>query len=78
MVKALGLFSGGLDSVLAVKLIQKQGIEVRLVNFTTPFFSSKNARKMARQLKLKLKEVDVTKEYLSILRKPKHLFLIPA
>jgi tRNA U34 2-thiouridine synthase MnmA/TrmU len=72
MVKALCLFSGGLDSILAVKLIQIQGIEVRLINFTTPFFPPKNARKMAKQLKLKLKEVDVTKDYLKVLRNPKH------
>jgi tRNA U34 2-thiouridine synthase MnmA/TrmU len=72
MVKALGLFSGGLDSLLAVKLIQEQGIEVELVNFYTPFFPPKNAIKMAKQLKLKLKEINITKEYLKMLRNPKH------
>jgi tRNA U34 2-thiouridine synthase MnmA/TrmU len=72
MIKALGLFSGGLDSILAVKLIQSQGIEVRLVNFTTPFFPSKKAKEMAKQLKIKLKEIDVTREYLKILKNPKH------
>ena len=72
MTKALGLFSGGLDSLLAVKLIQNQGIDVRLVNFTTPFFPSKKARKMAKQLNLKLKEIDVTRDYLKVLRNPKH------
>jgi len=72
MIKALGLFSGGLDSILAVKLIQSQGIEVKLVNFTTPFFPSKNAKEMAKQLSLKLKEFDVTRDYLKVLRNPKH------
>ncbi len=72
MVKTLGLFSGGLDSILAAKLIQKQGIKIELINFTTPFFPSRNAIKMAKQLKLKLKEIDVTKDYLKMLRKPKH------
>jgi len=72
MIKALELFSGGLDSILAAKLIQKQGIKVELVNFYTPFFPSKNAVKMAEQLKTKLKEVDITKDYLKMLRKPKH------
>jgi tRNA-specific 2-thiouridylase len=37
-IKAVALFSGGLDSILAVKLIQEQGIEVKGVNFKTPFF----------------------------------------
>ena len=72
MVKALGLFSGGLDSIIATKLLQKQGIKVELINFSTPFFPSKNAKKMAKQLNFKLKEIDVTKDFLKILRKPKH------
>jgi len=72
MIKALGLFSGGLDSIIAAKLIQEQGIEVELVNFYTPFFPSKNAIRMAEQIKIPLKEIDVTKDYLKMLRKPKH------
>ena len=72
MIKALGLFSGGLDSILAVKLIQQQGIDVRIVNFTTPFFPPKKAKEMAKQLKLKLKVIDVTKDYMKVLRNPKH------
>ena len=72
MIKALGLFSGGLDSILAAKLVQKQGIKVLLVNYTTPFFSSKKAIEMAKQIKLSLKEFDITKDYIKMLRKPKH------
>ena len=72
MVKALGLFSGGLDSILATKLVQEQRIRVELINFYTPFFPPKNAIKIAKQLKIKLKEIDVTKDYLKMLRKPKH------
>ena len=41
MVKAIGLFSGGLDSILAVKLLQEQHIEIELVSFVTPFFNSR-------------------------------------
>jgi tRNA-uridine 2-sulfurtransferase len=37
--KAVALFSGGLDSLLAVKLMIDQGVEVVAVNFTSPFFS---------------------------------------
>ena len=36
-VKALALFSGGLDSILAVKLILKQGIDVVAMNFVSIF-----------------------------------------
>lgn len=71
MIKALGLFSGGLDSTLAAKLIQEQGIKVELINFTTLFFSPKNAIEMAKQLKMPLKVFDVTRDYLKVLRKLK-------
>ena len=35
--RALALLSGGLDSMLAVRLIQEQGIEVEAINFYTGF-----------------------------------------
>lgn len=72
MVKAVGLFSGGLDSTLAAKLLQSLGIDAKLVNFTTPFFPPKKAIEMAEQLGFKLKVVDVTKDYLKVLKHPKH------
>lgn len=71
-VKALGLFSGGLDSIIAAKIIKQQGVKVELVSFTTPFFSPKNAREMAKQVKISLKVFDVTRDYLKILKSPKH------
>ena len=46
MIRTLALFSGGLDSVLAAKLILEQGIEVIGVNFITPFFASDNEQKV--------------------------------
>ncbi len=33
MIKAIGLFSGGLDSILAVKLIKDQGIDVEVIHY---------------------------------------------
>ena len=36
-VKAVGLLSGGLDSTLAVKLMQDQGVDVHILNFISPF-----------------------------------------
>lgn len=38
MAKALVLFSGGLDSILAAKILQSQGLETICVHFTSPFF----------------------------------------
>ena len=35
---AVALYSGGLDSILACRLIMAQGIKVSAVRFVTPFF----------------------------------------
>lgn len=37
-ITALGLFSGGLDSILACRVIAEQGILVQALKFVTPFF----------------------------------------
>jgi tRNA U34 2-thiouridine synthase MnmA/TrmU len=75
-VKALALLSGGLDSILAAKLILNQGIDVIAVNFVTPFCLCKKgeseAAEAAKQLGVPLKVVNVTDEYLKMVRKPKH------
>ncbi len=72
MVKALGLFSGGLDSILAVKVMQEQGIEVTAVTFVTPFFDSKDAEAAAEKLKIPIIVKDITGEHLKMLLKPKY------
>ena len=71
-MKALALFSGGLDSILAVKLIQEQGIGVIGICFETPFFSSQKATRSAKYIGLPLKIVDITDSLLKIVLKPKH------
>ncbi|MDP0493722.1 MAG: 7-cyano-7-deazaguanine synthase [Fusobacterium sp. JB021] len=71
-VRALALFSGGLDSALAIKLIKDQGIEVIALNFVSHFFGGKNekAEKMAEQLGVKLEYVDFSKHHMDILKNP--------
>lgn len=76
-MKAVGLLSGGLDSILAAKLIAEQGIDVTLLSFKTPFFDcgkEKTAylKQTARHLGVKLKIIDITSDYIRMLRKPKH------
>ena len=74
-VKALALFSGGLDSILAVKLMLEQDIEVVAVNFVSPCSSEKSGSGIAEAAKrsgVPLKFVDVGKEYLKMVRNPKH------
>lgn len=72
MAKAIALLSGGLDSMLAVKVMKEQGVEVTGVVFETPFFSSKAAKKAVEQLEIPLETVDITDDYLVMLAKPKH------
>ena len=74
-VKALVIFSGGLDSMLAIKLMQEQGIEVVALHFLSPFFGDKKeAQKKAKVLNVLLKVIDIGQEYLQLLQSPKHGF----
>lgn len=71
-VKALVLLSGGLDSILAVKLLLEQGIEVEAINFRTNFCGPSKARPAAELLGVKLREVNIRQDFLPILKSPKH------
>jgi tRNA U34 2-thiouridine synthase MnmA/TrmU len=87
-VKAVALLSGGLDSTLAVKMLQEQGIEVHALNFNTGFCLTDHARKIRKtqdvkklrnealragaDLDVEVEIVDISQEYLEILTKPKH------
>jgi tRNA U34 2-thiouridine synthase MnmA/TrmU len=86
--KAAALISGGLDSMLAAKAIQEQGILVEGLNFFTGFCveghthairkkdrakpKRNNALWVAEQLGMKLHFVDVVDEYKEVLFNPKH------
>ncbi|MFA5368528.1 MAG: tRNA 4-thiouridine(8) synthase ThiI [Candidatus Paceibacterota bacterium] len=69
--KALLLMSGGLDSLLAAKILQNQGIQIKPVCFKSYFFDCETAQKTCKQLGLKLQEVDFSKKYLTMLKSPK-------
>ena len=71
-VRALGLFSGGLDSMLAAAVLRGQGIEVTLICFVTPFFGAERARESAAHLNLPLRVVDFTDKFLLLIYDPPH------
>ena len=71
-VRALGLMSGGLDSMLAVKLLQDQGIEMTGITFETPFFGPETARNAATQLGIPLRVVNIGASHLEMLRSPRY------
>ena len=77
--KVVALLSGGLDSQLAVKMMQKQGFEVSAVAIKTPFCDFDcgrgcgfEIRQRADDLNVNLKTVYLGDEYLEMLKKPKH------
>ncbi|MCL2288185.1 MAG: hypothetical protein FWC33_03255 [Candidatus Bathyarchaeota archaeon] len=75
-VKAVSLFSGGLDSILATKLILDQGIEVVAFNVKTLFTTSKRegvseVESAVLELGVPLEVVCVDREYIRMLRNPK-------
>ena len=73
MYIALGLMSGGLDSILAARLLQEQKqLQVEAVTFTTPFFSPEKARAAAAQLGIPLHEIDITDIHFAMLQNPPH------
>lgn len=86
--KAVALVSGGLDSMLAVRVLQEQGVHVEGINFYTGFCveghthairrkdqgrdKRNNALWVAEQLGIKLHIIDVVDEYKDVLLNPKH------
>jgi tRNA-specific 2-thiouridylase len=69
-VRGLGLCSGGLDSILAGRVLQEQGIEVEWISFETPFFSSQKAQKASQLYGIPLIVEDITSTYLEMLKSP--------
>ena len=78
---ALGLFSGGLDSILACRVVADQGVRVIALKFVTPFFDSEllacrdeYAASMCRKYGLEVELIDVSAGYLRLLENPAHGF----
>ena len=86
--KAIALISGGLDSMLATKVVMEQGVHVEGLNFFTGFcveghthairkqdknkIKRNNALWVAEQLGIKLHIVDVIEPYKDVVINPKH------
>ncbi len=71
IVRALGLCSGGLDSILAALVLKNQGIDVTWICFETPFFSADEARKAAKMTGITLIVQDITFPHFHLLHAPK-------
>ncbi len=77
--KVVALLSGGLDSQLAVRMMQEQGFDVSAVAIKTPFCDFDcgrgcgfEIRERADDLNVNLKTVYLGDEYIEMLKHPKH------
>ncbi len=86
-IRAVALLSGGLDSSLAVRLVQEQGVEVKALHFYTGFCITEHKRRLgltrdgqqyinpalkaAARLGVPLEIVDISEEYYHIVLNPK-------
>ncbi|OQY58334.1 MAG: tRNA 4-thiouridine(8) synthase ThiI [Desulfobacteraceae bacterium 4572_88] len=70
-IRALGLCSGGLDSILSALVLREQGIVVEWITFETPFFSSDKAGKASQHTGVPLTVRNITLVYLEMLRNPR-------
>jgi tRNA U34 2-thiouridine synthase MnmA/TrmU len=81
-MKAIVLISGGLDSILAARIIKEQAIDIIPLNFKIPFCHIKRYSDQGRDLSSfvkislgeELKRVDIGSEFLKLLLKPRHGF----
>ncbi|MDD4531216.1 MAG: tRNA 4-thiouridine(8) synthase ThiI [Candidatus Pacebacteria bacterium] len=70
--KCLVLMSGGLDSMLSAKILKEAGMEVTPLCFKSYFFGCESAEKASKQIGMKLRVVDFSKEHLKMLKNPKY------
>jgi len=71
--RAIALFSGGLDSALAVRMLQQQGFEVEGLHVRTLFACCQApASHLAEELGIALHVVPVGDDYLELVRRPRY------
>lgn len=69
-IKALGLSSGGLDSILSALILKKQNIEVTWITFKTPFFSPASAIRASKKTGIPIIVEEITDIYMDMLKAP--------
>jgi tRNA U34 2-thiouridine synthase MnmA/TrmU len=76
--KAVALISGGLDSVLAAKIVMDQGFDVVGIYCTSAFSKSygreheTSAAKVSRAIGIELRIFDMGQDYIDLIRHPAH------
>jgi len=76
--KAVALISGGLDSVLAAKVVMEQGFKVVGLYFTSAFSKSygneqeTHAARVSKAIGMELRITDMGQDYIDLVRNPVH------
>ena len=71
--RCIALLSGGLDSILAIRLMQQQGLEVEAVNFKTTFACCQDAAgQAARDLGVRLTVLGQDDDYQELIKHPSY------
>lgn len=71
-MRCVALLSGGLDSMLAVRVMQEQGLEVEAVTFRTVFSCCRDqASQAARELDVPITVLRAQADYLDVVRHPR-------
>lgn len=72
MASAVVLFSGGLDSMLAIRILQQQDVSITALNFITPFHDvSEDARKRAEHLGVPFLTHRMDDDYIKLIASPR-------
>jgi len=79
MTTAISLFSGGLDSILASRVVAAQGIRVVAVKFISPFFDydllsrrDSYVQEIKRKFSIDVVLKDISEEYIELIGSPAH------
>lgn len=74
-MRCLALFTGGLDAQIAVRLLQRQAVEVVGVHVQTPFTCpAQGLTRAADRLGIELRQLEWGGEYLRLIRQPRFGF----
>lgn len=69
--KAIALLSGGLDSLLAAKIVQEEGVEVIGLHLVSPFGCHEEVERRANAIGIRLLTREKGSAYLDIVKKPR-------
>ncbi len=71
-VKGIGLLSGGLDSMLAAKVLVELGIDVLGLTFVTPFFGAAKGFAAGERIGIPMLALDISERHLKMLKNPRY------